>query len=512
VWKGFEGWLPPEGIKSLDLFLPAEKENMMDQQPLTRVRPAKKFAIPEPDDNVVVLDPHVLCEPVVRDVDGDGVDDLLVAVSYFLYNSRAAMQGADGSRYASSGLVCFNLPNGTIKWHTALDLSFADRDYSTYIYEAPIVGDIEGDGNAEILVATGLGMLYLLDGKTGKVRDDGNFPLTMDSIHGRVAMHDVDGNGKLDIIANDINGNLAVFDHEGNELWSTQFTQSSHAGPSVGDINGDGQIDIVLATELGHVWAWNAKTGHIINNFPMRMESRIHDRPLLLPRTEDADDGLLIILTGDTGILYIINPLTPAIDRIDIGHHSMGMVLADDLLGNGEAHLVVASTSGRLLSLTTSLPLLPLAAVRSNEQGRMGGEYGIYVLGERYRQVTGRTFTVTFRIIDNAETHLAPYHLTFYVGGRKVLETNYADPGTYSVSLDVPAVVSKSIGVELVGMNKVSEEWHDSFTIQCNINFTRTLKWFVVGPFLLCAAALFYQYGLPGASASAAKKTRPSRS
>jgi hypothetical protein len=42
----------------------------------------------------------------------------------------------------------------------------------------------------------------------------------------------------------------------------------------------------------------------------------------------------------------------------------------------------------------------------------MGGEYGIYVLGERYRQVTGRTFTVTFRIIDNAETHLAPYHLT----------------------------------------------------------------------------------------------------
>jgi hypothetical protein len=41
---------------------------------------------------------------------------------------------------------------------------------------------------------------------------------------------------------------------------------------------------------------------------------------------------------------------------------------------------------------------------------------------------------------------------------------------------DLRRVVSKSIGVELVGMNKVSEEWHDSFTIQCNINFTRTLK------------------------------------
>jgi len=45
-------------------------------------------------------------------------------------------------------------------------------------------------------------------------------------------------------------------------------------------------------------------------------------------------------------------------------------------------------------------------------------------------------------------------------------------------------MVSTSIGVELVGMNKVSEEWHDSFTIQCNVNFARTLK---VQPFLLAS-------------------------
>jgi hypothetical protein len=47
----------------LQLFLPVDKENMMGEQRLNRVRPAKKFAIPEPDDNVVVLDPHVLAEP-----------------------------------------------------------------------------------------------------------------------------------------------------------------------------------------------------------------------------------------------------------------------------------------------------------------------------------------------------------------------------------------------------------------------------------------------------------------
>jgi len=42
----------------------------------------------------------------------------------------------------------------------------------------------------------------------------------------------------------------------------------------------------------------------------------------------------------------------------------------------------------------------------------MGGGYGIYYEGERFRQVNGRMFKVPFRIIDNAETPLAPYHLT----------------------------------------------------------------------------------------------------
>jgi len=492
VWKGFEGWLPPEGVKSLDLFLPAEKESVINEQRMGRSWSIKP-TVPQVDAKLVVLDPHILARPVVRDVDGDGVDDLLVAVSYYLSPGKAELQQADGAKYAASAITCFNLPSTTVKWHTPLDLSFADRAYSPYIYESPSVGDIEGDGNTEIVVGTGLGMLYVLEGKTGMPRSDGEFPLSMDSIRARMAIHDVDGNGNLDIIANDNKGNLAVFNHLGKQLWSTQFPPTSNAGPSLGDINGDGQVDIVLATEAGHIFAWNAKTGETLKNFPIRLEGRIYSRPLLLPQAEEADKGLLIIVTGDNGMLYIVHPLSPAIDRIDLGHHSFGMILADDLLGNAETHLVVACSSGRMLALTTSLPLLPLAAVRSHDHGRMGGGYGIYYEGERFRQVNGRMFKVPFRIIDNAETPLAPYHLTFAVAGKKVLEADYAAPGAYTVELDVPAMVSTSIGVELVGMNKVSEEWHDSFTIQCNVNFARTLKWLVVVPFLISALVLYWQ-------------------
>lgn len=66
----------------------------------------------------------------------------------------------------------------------------------------------------------------------------------------------------------------------------------------------------------------NAKTGKQLKNFPMRLEGGIHSRPLLLPQTKDAHKGLLIIVTGTNGILYLIDPLTPAIERVDIGHYA----------------------------------------------------------------------------------------------------------------------------------------------------------------------------------------------
>jgi hypothetical protein len=58
----------------------------------------------------VYLDPHILCTPSIADIDGDGRDELVVAVSYFFdreyYDDPAhagEVKGLDISKYVAGG-------------------------------------------------------------------------------------------------------------------------------------------------------------------------------------------------------------------------------------------------------------------------------------------------------------------------------------------------------------------------------------------------------------------------
>jgi hypothetical protein len=46
-------------------------------------------------------------------------------------------------------------------------------------------------------------------------------------------------------------------------------------GPILGDINGDGEVDIVLCTSSGHIWALNGKTGETLHNFPVQKSQKV---------------------------------------------------------------------------------------------------------------------------------------------------------------------------------------------------------------------------------------------
>ena len=64
-------------------------------------------------------------------------------------------------------------------------------------------------------------------------------------------MEDLDGDGRLEMVILDTSSNVMCIDTVGKELWDNQISGSSSAGSRVADINQDGILDVVIATNDG---------------------------------------------------------------------------------------------------------------------------------------------------------------------------------------------------------------------------------------------------------------------
>ncbi|EPS71130.1 hypothetical protein M569_03629, partial [Genlisea aurea] len=123
-------------------------------------------------EDYVQIDAHILCTPVIADIDNDGISEMVVAVSYFFdreYYDKSEhskeLGGIDISKYVAGGIVVFDLDTKQVKWATQLDLSTEDSKFRAFVYSSPSVVDLDGDGNLDILVGTSFGLFYVLDHK-----------------------------------------------------------------------------------------------------------------------------------------------------------------------------------------------------------------------------------------------------------------------------------------------------------------------------------------------------------
>lgn len=91
-----------------------------------------------------------------------------------------------------------------------------------------------------MIIGTSLGLLYVLDGETGFVRRF--FPMQFHEIQATVAVADVRGGSDLEIIVTDLAGNIAIIDLQGEVLWDRQLSGSLPHTPTVGDVDGDGEM------------------------------------------------------------------------------------------------------------------------------------------------------------------------------------------------------------------------------------------------------------------------------
>ncbi|KAL6987731.1 Protein DEFTIVE IN EXINE FORMATION 1, partial [Sarracenia purpurea var. burkii] len=451
----------------------------------------------------VNIDSHVLCTPVIADIDNDGVSEMIVAVSYFFdheyYDNPEHLKelgGIDISKYVAGGIVVFNLDTKQVKWTAQLDLSTDAAKFRAYVYSSPSVVDLDGDGNLDILVGTSFGLFYVLDHK-GKVRE--KFPLEMAEIQGAVVAADINDDGKIELVTTDTHGNIAAWTAQGKEIWEAHIKSLVPQGPSIGDVDGDGHTDIVVPTLSGNIYVLSGKDGSYVRPYPYRTHGRVMNQVLLvdLSKRGEKKKGLTIVSTSFDGYLYLIDGPTSCADVVDIGETSYSMVLADNVDGGDDLDLIVTTMNGNVFCFSTPAPHHPLKAWRTHNQGRNNvanrfNREGIYVShsSRAFRDEEGKSFWVEIEIVDRyrfPSGSQAPYNVTTsllvpgnYQGERTIKQNQIFDrAGKYKIKL--PTVGVRTTGTVLVEMvDKSGLYFSDEFSLTFHMYYYRLLKWLLV--------------------------------
>ncbi|KAI8556847.1 hypothetical protein RHMOL_Rhmol05G0287400 [Rhododendron molle] len=450
-------------------------------------------------ENYVNVDAHILCTPVIADIDNDGVSEMIVAVSYFFdheyYDNPEHLKelgGIEIGKYVAGGIVVFNLETKQVKWNVQLDLSTDTGKFRAYVYSSPTVVDLDGDGNLDILVGTSYGLFYVLDHK-GKVRE--HFPLEMAEIQGAVVAADINDDGKIELVTTDVHGNIAAWTAQGKEIWEAHIKSLVPQGPSIGDVDGDGHTEVVVPTLSGNIYVLSGMDGSVVRPYPYRTHGRVMNQVLLvdLSKRGEKKKGLTLVTTSFDGYLYLIDGPTSCADVVDIGETSYSMVLAENVDGGDDLDLVVTTMNGNVFCFSTPAPHHPIKAER-NFYLICSCYNHIHSNFIAFRDEEGKSFWVEIEIVDRYRIpsgSQAPYNVTTtllvpgnFQGERTIKQNQIFDrAGKFKIKL--PTVGVRTTGTVLVEMvDKNGLYFSDEFSLTFHMHYYKLLKWLLVLPML----------------------------
>ncbi|MBU4489628.1 MAG: FG-GAP repeat protein, partial [Actinobacteria bacterium] len=184
---------------------------------------------------------------------------------------------------------------------------------------SPCAADIDGDGKDEILCGDEDFLRCLNSDGTQRWAVD-----TGDWVGSSPAACDVDGDGDMEIFVGNNSGYLWGFDHRGGQLtewgWPKKAWEGSTAGvevgvfssPSIGDIDGDGDMEVVTGSWRHMIWAWHYQ-GPLVAGYPVDVRDSIWSSPAI---GDVNGDGLNEVVIGADcsgwmypkgGLVYVLN-------------------------------------------------------------------------------------------------------------------------------------------------------------------------------------------------------------
>jgi len=300
---------------------------------------------------------------VTGDINGDGYEDL-VATSpilntiYWFKNNN----GAFTTNIVGNNTLPYSVCTGDFNQDGKIDIAFSFGYAPVFIYwyenvlgdgtlwyekyvaqmGSPfykiICGDVDNDGDDDIVSYDYFGSsIYFLDNINGDGSSFIENQIGNDIEVSSVAFDNINNNGQLGVLVQSYNNGLSLYTLSAQKWISTIiFPGSSYHGVSdvkSGDINGDGLIDIVIASHLDQklVWFQNTNSGY---------QSQLIDSgnsfAYLYLYDFNGDGFLDLIASTNTGLILYTNTDGSGLNwtKIRVGLPTQSFVV-DDFNNNG---------------------------------------------------------------------------------------------------------------------------------------------------------------------------------
>ena len=145
------------------------------------------------------------------------------------------------------------------------------------IYSSPSIGDINRDGQVEVVVGNGDNAVYALRGTDGSLLW---LYGTWDRVYSSPAIGDIDNDGQIEVVVGSRDSRIYAFrGTNGTILWFFTTGSSIHSSPAIGDINNDGQIEVVIGSLDNRLYALRGTNGSLLWSYTT--DSMIYSSPAI---------------------------------------------------------------------------------------------------------------------------------------------------------------------------------------------------------------------------------------